>query len=216
MEWRLFEGVPQEEVQRVLALARRRRFARGEVVFHQDDLADSVHLIVSGRFASARRTPLGEDTLLSIHPAGDAFGELALVSESTRAATVTALEAGETMCVHRIDFDRLRVDHPSIDRMLVGLLAYRLRHMNERLAEAFYEPADRRVLRRLLELGASYGEKEVPLTQEQLASLAGTSRATVNAVLVRERKRGTITMRRGAVAVVDRAAIARRAGLPPT
>jgi CRP/FNR family cyclic AMP-dependent transcriptional regulator len=214
MEWRLFEGVAADDVRGVLALARRRRFARGEVVFHQDDPADSLHLVASGRFASARRTPLGEDTLLAIHAPGEAFGELALVSESTRGATVTALEPGETRCVHRIDFDRLRAEQPSVDRMLVTLLAHRVRAMNERLAESFYEPADRRVLRRVLELASAYGDAEIPLTQEQLAALAGTSRATVNAVLARERRRGSVTLRRGVIAVADSGALARHAGLP--
>ena len=216
MRWELLAGVPEDDVRRVLAVARRRGFDRGEIVFHQDDPGDSLHLVVSGRFVSVRRTRLGEDALLALHPAGDAFGELALVSETTRAATVRALEAAETLCVHRIDFEALRARYPSIDRMLVGLLAARLRRMNERLVESFYEPADRRVLRELVGLAAVYGGDgdvvEVPLTQEQLAALAGASRATVNAVLAQERRRGTLTVRRGTVVITDRAELARRAG----
>ena len=50
MEWPLLVDLPPEDVRRMLSIARRRTFARGEVVFHRDDPADSLHLVVRGRF----------------------------------------------------------------------------------------------------------------------------------------------------------------------
>jgi CRP/FNR family transcriptional regulator, cyclic AMP receptor protein len=216
VEWKLLAGVPAEDVRRVLGIARRRTFDRGEVVVHEGDPADSLHLIVKGRFAVRRRTRLGEDALIAVHGPGDAFGELALVDAETRSATVSALEGGETLSVHRIEFEELRGSHPSVDRMLVLLLAHAVRRMNGLLTEAYYEDAGKRLLRRLLDLAAVYGadgdEVVIPLTQEQLASLAGASRATVSAVLSDERKRGSIVLRRGATVLRDREGLARRAG----
>jgi CRP/FNR family transcriptional regulator, cyclic AMP receptor protein len=121
------------------------------------------------------------------------------------------------MCVLRREFDRLRKGHPSVDRILVSLLAHEFRRMDELLTEAYYESAERRVLRRLLDLADVHGsgepETEIPLTREQLSSLAGASRATVNAVLSAERARGTISLRRGATIVHDAVVVAQRAGL---
>ena len=117
----------------------RRRFGRGEVVFHQDDLAESLHLVESGRFAITRRTALGEEALLAIRQAGEAFGELALIAERRRSATVSALEAGETLSVLFDDFEHLRARHPGVDRILVALLAAQLKRMDQLLAEAYYE-----------------------------------------------------------------------------
>jgi CRP-like cAMP-binding protein len=217
MEWELFAGVPGEDVRALLALARRRSFRRGEVVFHQDDPADSLHLVVRGRFGIVRRTRLGEETLLAISGRGDVFGELALVSGEPRSATVTALEAGETLCVHRLDFDRLRAGNASVDRVLVTLLARQLQRMNALLSEAFHENARRRVLRRLLELASvdgGSGVEEIRITQNQLGALAGASRATVASVLAAERKRGTIEVKRGLTVLLDHDALRRRAGLP--
>src|SRR5690348_16537388 len=51
MQWQLFGDLPPEEVRRVLSMARRRTLGRSEVVFHEGDPADSVHLIAKGRFA---------------------------------------------------------------------------------------------------------------------------------------------------------------------
>ena len=216
MQWELFDGVPDEDLHRVLEIARHRTFRPGEVVFHQHDPVDSLHLVVEGRFEIGRRTATGENTLLAICGRGDAFGELALVSGGERSATVTALEQGETLAVHRADFDELRARHSSVDRVLVSLLARRLQRMTELLSEAFYESARRRVLRRLLELGsvAGGGEEEIRITQEQLGALAGASRATVASVLAAERAYGTIEVRRGVTIVRDRIAVTRRAGLP--
>ena len=59
-------------------VARRRTFRRGEVVFHRDDLAESLHLIVKGRFAVRITTPLGETAMLDVIGPGEAFGELAV------------------------------------------------------------------------------------------------------------------------------------------
>ncbi len=181
---------------------------------------DSLHLVVSGRVAIQRTTRFGEEALLFVRGPGDAFGELALVYPGQRSATVYALEPAETMCVLRREFERLRAAHPAVDRTLVSLLAHEPRRMNELVTEAYYESAEKRVLRRLVDLVAVYDSRApqtvIPLTQVQLASLAGASRATVNAVLAAEQGRGTITLRRGATIVLDPGALARRAGLRAT
>lgn len=207
MQWRLLIDVPPDELRHLLSIARRRTFDRGEVVFHQDDPADSLHLISSGRFAARVRTQLGETTLLAIYGPGDAFGELALVSPpAPRSATVAALEPGETHSVFRDDFAQLRKRQPGVDRVLLCLLAAEIRRMNELLLEAHYVHADTRVRRRLRELAALYGHEgpaTIPLTQEEIAEIAGTSRATVNRVLREEQKRGTVELRRGRTMVLD-------------
>jgi CRP-like cAMP-binding protein len=134
-----------------------------------------------------------------------------LAEDARRSATVCALEEAETFAIYRAEFEQLRRRHPEIDRLLFRFLAGEVRMLNERLLEALYLPAERRLLRRLAELAALYGNDEVPLTQEELAGLAGTSRATVNKVLREEQSRGTIELRRGKTVVLDAEALARRA-----
>jgi CRP-like cAMP-binding protein len=215
MEWRLLEGVPDEEVRQLLSVARRRKFRRGEAVFHRDDPADSMHLVVKGRFVVRVMTPLGEPVTIAVRGPGDSFGEMALVSGSRRSATVESLEESETFCVYEGDFNRLRREHPEVDRLVIGFLANEVRLLNERLLEALYLPVERRVLRRVAELAELYaggdGETVVPLTQEELAGLAGATRPTVNQVLRAEQDRGSIELRRGKMVVLDRDAVAKRA-----
>jgi CRP-like cAMP-binding protein len=207
MEWQLFAGVPQEDVRRLLSIARRRTFRRGEIVFHRGDPANALHLIVQGRFAIAITTPLGETAMLGIRGPGEAVGDLALVSGASaeRSATVSALEGGETRSVARDDFARLRREHPSVDSVLIAILAESVRRLSEHVIEAYYLPAEGRVLRRLDELAELYGGV-VPLPQEALAELAGTSRATVNRVLREQQQRGRIRLSRASIAVLEREA----------
>jgi len=208
--------VPDEALHALLTIARRRTFSRGEVVFHRGDPADSLNLIRKGRFSVRIMTPLGDTAMLSVLGPGDAVGELALLGEPVRSATVSALEPAETYSVHRDEFERLRHEHPIVNDVLVGILTDRLRRVADQLVEAYYVPADRRVLRRVCELAELYragdGEVVVPLTQEEIAELAGTSRATVNRVLREAERRGSVELRRGRTAVLDVDELLRRCG----
>jgi CRP/FNR family transcriptional regulator, cyclic AMP receptor protein len=216
VEWRLLAGVPAEDVRLLLQIARRRRFARNEIVFHRDDPGDSLHLIAKGRFAIRVMTPLGDTATIAIRGPGDSFGEMTLVEEGARrSASVAAVEAAETFAIYRAEFDRLRREHPQVDQVVIRFLANEVRLLNERLLEALYVPVERRVLRRLDELVRVYPDRDgriaIPLTQEVLAELAGTSRATVNKVLNDEQQRGTVKVERGKTIIVDTDALAKRA-----
>ncbi|HEY7422235.1 MAG TPA: Crp/Fnr family transcriptional regulator [Gaiellaceae bacterium] len=216
MEWRLLAGVPPEQVRELLSIARRRTFARNEVVFHRDDPGDSLHLISKGRFSIRVMTPLGDVATIAIRGPGESFGEMVLISEdSRRSATVTALEDAETFAVYRAEFEQLRREQPQTNELLFRFLTNEVRVLNERLLEALYLPVDKRVRRRLVELAESYGSGNegsatVPLTQEVIAELTGAARPTVNQVLREEEKRGTIELRRGKTVVLDLQALTRR------
>jgi CRP/FNR family cyclic AMP-dependent transcriptional regulator len=84
MRWRLLDGVPEDIVAKTLALARRRTFARDEVVFHEADPGDCVHLIESGRVAVRVATSHGQRATLAVLGSGEAFGELALLRRAGR------------------------------------------------------------------------------------------------------------------------------------
>ena len=126
MEWPLLADLPSEDVRQLLSIARRRTFERGEVVFHRDDPADSLHLVVRGRFGVRVTTPVGDSVLLDVLGPGGSFGEIALLlPDSRRSATVSALEDGETRSIFRDDFARLQREHPGVKDVLLRLLAER-------------------------------------------------------------------------------------------
>ena len=219
MEFRILEGLPAEDVRRFLALARRRTFERDEIVFHHGDPADAVHLITKGRFARRVFSPVGDSVMLAVRGPGETFGELALVwTGMRRLVTVSALESGETLSIRGKSFTELLGLHPELKDVLVKLLAERLLAADRHLVASRFLDADARVRWALLQLVPLYGGDGpvvVPLTQENLAELAGTARGTVNRVLREEQERGLLELERGRVRVLDRDGLARRVrGLP--
>lgn len=209
MEWALLSVLPQEARAAVVAAARQRRFDRGEVVFHWGDLGDAVHLVRRGRFAVRVNNVAGETATLRVLGPGEAFGELALVHPDShhRSATVSALEPAETLSISGRSFASLRDRYHGVDRLLTHLLAERVEQLSERLLEAHYLNVDTRVFRRLVELAAVYGRGSdcpvIPVTQEDIASMAGTTRPTVNQILRRLADEGTVSLHRGTIVIQD-------------
>jgi CRP/FNR family transcriptional regulator, cyclic AMP receptor protein len=143
---------------------------------------------------------------------GEAFGEQALLSESAlRSATILALEPVQTLKLTRTEFEQLLAAHAGVLRLLVNVLDARLRETSSNLVDALYLPVETRVYRRLYKLGVLYAVRGViPLTQEDLSSMAGTTRQSVNKVLRQAQDHGLVQLDRGRISVTDLEGIAKR------
>jgi CRP/FNR family transcriptional regulator, cyclic AMP receptor protein len=219
MDWPVLASVPAEDRHRLVATLRRRAYRRDEVIFHQGDPADTLHLVAAGHVSVRVTLTGGEFVIVALFGPGDAFGETALVGgPRPRGGTVIALDPCETLSLSRDQFERLRASYPGVNRFLVDLLSARVDRLNRQLLEALYVPAERRVLRRLLDLCQMYGGDGqhivIPVTQETLASLAGTTRPTANQVLGRLAARQLVEVSRGQIAVLNRGELHRRASHP--
>jgi CRP-like cAMP-binding protein len=222
VDFALFGQLDADHRRRMLARMHRSRFAAGEVVFHEGDPADTVHFVVEGRVVARRSSESGDRLAYAVIGPGEAFGELAMLApDRRRTTTIQAFEPTVTMSLSYGDFTRLRMDHPSVEGLLVTLLAERVARLTDGLMEALHVPADQRVARRLVELcglytpGDGLSNAVVPLTQTDLSELSGVTRPTANRVLRRLAAVGALELSRGAITVLDDAAVRRAAGLPP-
>jgi CRP/FNR family cyclic AMP-dependent transcriptional regulator len=211
VRWALFDEVDPVQVRALLASARRRRFGRGETVFHEGDPGDSLHLLDTGFVAVRVTTPAGDVATLRVLRSGQHFGDLAVLSTGRRSATITALEKVETLEISSTVIHRFSEEHRSFERAMARVIAQQLRSQSYQLLEAMYLPVPRRLARRLTELTDLYGEGHIPLTQDDLAGMSGTTRQTVNQLLVEWRDAGIVQLGRGRVTVVDRAQLERAA-----
>lgn len=208
----LLDVLSPEDREQVVARARKRRFARDEIIFHEGDTADTLHIITAGRVAVRMTTLRGDVATLTVLGEGDTFGELGVVVETPeRTASVAALEETRTLTLHKNDVDRLRETNPAIDRLFVETLASHVRRLSEQLQEAMFVQVDKRVLRRLLALSEIYDEGTISLSQAEIASLAGTSRPTANQALKDAEERGLIRIGRRRIEILDRDGLAKRA-----
>lgn len=220
MEWEILAGLPQEQQRELLSHCVRRKYRKGETVFHESDPGNALHLLAKGRVAIRITTPMGDTATLTVMGPGAVFGEQALLNDDVvRTATAVALEPVETMTLQRAEFDELRTKHPSVERFVVSILTGQVRRLSQSLIEALYLPADKRVLRRLVDLcevyrvpGADPAEPvSINLTQDDLASMAGTTRPTANRVLQEAVTNDFVALGRGRIEVTDPTALARRA-----
>jgi CRP/FNR family transcriptional regulator, cyclic AMP receptor protein len=208
-----FESLLREVASGALP-ARRRSFGKGEVVFHEGDLADSLHVINSGRFAVRCEVRSGGPVTLSILGRPDIFGEFGIFSsDHRRTATVLAVTSAQTVMVPEAVVKELFDTRPDFATALIRAAVHKGDESRRRLIELVTTPAKLRVLRALIELSAMQEEGPITITQSDLASLATTTRATANQVLQQEQQRGTILLSRGRVRIVDVDALTRRANV---
>lgn len=179
--------------------ARRRTYRKGEVIFHRDDPGNSLYLVISGRVRVMVASHDGEELTLAILRAGECFGEMALLAEGERTATVVALEATEALTIQHDDFlDALTGSPPALVSLL-QVVTQRLVATNAQLLAASYLDVPSRLARKLLELAETDGvvtpagtRLELPLTQQALASMLGASRESTGRALSDFRQRGLI------------------------
>lgn len=195
----------------LVARLRPRRYKRGQAVFNEGDPGDSLHLVQSGRLDVQVTTTAGHPIILRVIHPGEFFGELALVHpDRLRTGRVCALEATETMALHRYDFEEVRLRHPGVDRFLVLALADRVIRTSELVVEMLLPP-EVRVWHRLAALAGEYEGEPIRMSQDDLARAAGTVRQTVNRVLQRGVREQILTLERGSIQVLNFAALERMA-----
>lgn len=215
----LLRDVSPDDLQQLSRCMRRRTFHRGEVIFHQGDPGDTLHLIRNGRVKIVIPSETGEEVLLAILGAGDCFGELALLDGGPRSATVIAMEPIETLVLGRKDFLDFVRGHMEMAEKLVVNLARIIRRVNEDVADLAFLDLPGRLAKKLLELAEAHGvpdprgqgvEISVNLTQEELAGMIGATRPSVNKVLGWYEDQGAIQRRGRKIAILKPDVLRRR------
>lgn len=204
-----FSGLADDERDSVLARMQPRRYAPGDLVLLEGDVGDSLHVVDAGHLAVRRSSPDGDVVTLTVLGPGDSFGELGLLApHHRRTADVVALDQVRTRVLRRADLDALRQHLPHLDRGLLAVLVQQVERLSQQVLEALYLPVDERVVRTLHRLVRLYrvdggpGPVVIPLRQEDVASMAGTSRSTVNRLCMQLQAQGVLRLGRGRTEVL--------------
>jgi CRP/FNR family cyclic AMP-dependent transcriptional regulator len=213
----LFAHVDEEGLLTLAGQMRRRRFRRGEVIFHQDDIGDSLQVVVSGGVKIVLPSQEGDEAIIaSLHP-GEFFGELALLDGAPRSTTATALDATETLALPRDRFLSLLDDDPRIVRALLHALAEELRRLTGHVEDLHFLDLAGRLSIRLVRLArdanpdaSGRAELDWPFTQSDLAAMIGGTRQSVNKLLSGLVEDGLILIERDTLVITDLAALEAR------
>jgi CRP/FNR family cyclic AMP-dependent transcriptional regulator len=212
----LLAGLPPAEQERLAARMRRQAYRRGEVVVRQGDPGLSLHVLLEGRLKVVVAAQSGDELLLALLGPGDVFGEVALLDGGPRSATVVALEPSRTASLTREDFLDLLSQRAAVRDGVLVALAGMIRRETDELADFVGLGVTGRLAKRLLALAQAHGQQVggtielvLPLTQEELADMVGSTRASINQILGSFEDRGAIS-RRGHRLVILRPELLRR------
>ena len=202
----------------LLELGTHRGFPRGAVLMYEGEPGERVMILEEGRVKVTRIETGGHETMLSIRDPGDLMGEVSLIDERPRLATVTALERVRAQVIASSVF---RAHLERTPRVAVALLEVEMRRFRETtLKRSQFAASDTigRLAARIVELSERYGaeredgiEIDVALTQDDIAAWTGASRAGVAKAFQTLRELGWIETHRRRLVVHQLDALRRRA-----
>ncbi len=183
----LFKGLSPAELDALRRASVAREFSKNAVVIHEGDIADSLYIIERGRVKVYCSDKNGKDFVLDILEDGDYFGELALLDDDKRSASVRAMETASFRVIYKQDFNTVLDAHPNIARTLNRNLTQRIRKLTDDVkALALQDVYGRvaKVLTSLVEKGEDgIGRIQEKLTQQDIADRVGASREMVARIL---------------------------------
>lgn len=186
----LFAGLADEDIRGLMALAKRRTFRNGEVIFHREDPGQVLYVIKEGKVKIRLISPDGQEISLVVFGKGECFGEFAILDGLPRSADAVALEKVECYTLQRSDFHNAIMKNPKIAIQIIEVLTRRLRSTDQMVEDLIFLDVYGRVAKKLLELADTHGSKvddgtriDVRLTQQEIAAMVGASRESVNKVM---------------------------------
>ncbi|MBW2700948.1 MAG: Crp/Fnr family transcriptional regulator [Deltaproteobacteria bacterium] len=197
----IFANIDDQALGRLASLVQVREVGKDSLIFGQDDSGDALFIIASGRVKVVLYGENGKEITLTFFGEGDFFGEMSLLDDMPRSANVITCEASTLVILKRSDFVAHLEESPATAINVLGELSRRLRKADEIIGNLALLDVYGRVARLLMDLAEKDGEKveEGTLirkrpTQQDLASMANTSRETVSRVLGDFQKRGLLEM----------------------
>lgn len=200
----LFQPLWPEERMMLARKMRPKRFGKDEVVFHRDDPASHLYVIATGTVKISIPDEGGREVVVALYRGGELFGDLALFDGEPRSATVTALTETIVYALTGEDLFTVLEKNTRAMRRLLTRLAGMVRRLSGQVGDLVFLDLEGRVAKYLLDLSElSAGKREVELTQEDLASFVGGTRAAVNRTLADLEKLGAIQVGRRHIEVRD-------------
>lgn len=186
-----------------------RGFTPGETVFAAGDPVDSLFIVATGELKWQHHTPQGQNVLLDVLIPGEFFGDLPILGHEVQSETVTAHTACCVLSAGADDVRGILDRYPGVAVRVLEHVARRLREAHEQIRHLAASTAEGRLAAILVRLATKLretpgaDEAKVPLSQQDLAEMAGTTLETVNRTLRRFRDDGWVATGRGYVVVRD-------------
>jgi len=206
----LFSELPEEELRQLASVVREQHYRKNTTLFHIDDPGNALFILKSGVMKITIEDQNGREIILRMVYPTEFFGEMALLDDMPRSATVTTQEPCEALIIYRQHFLELIDKSPRILLNMTAVLSRRLRKMNELIRSLVFFDVYGKVARVLLTLVAEKGRVtaqgtviDLRLTQQELAELAGMSRETMTRTLRDFQQAGVVRIESGIITILE-------------
>lgn len=197
---------------------RAKLYAPGAVICRRGDVGDSVFVVLSGSIKIRNTTQDGREVGLNFLGVGDVAGEIAVLDGGGRTADMIALEETEVFVIQRRDILPMLTNHPQAMLGIVEVLCDKLRNATSIIEDSTHEMLGR-VARGLMRLARQHGRRRkertrinLKLSQAELGSYLGLSRANVSRQLSDLKASGAIEIDGAYIVIIDEGLLTKAAG----
>jgi CRP/FNR family cyclic AMP-dependent transcriptional regulator len=178
--------LPDEILDSLAAKSKSTNFPKQTIIITERDETSSLYIILSGKVRVFSSDEKGKEVTLFIQEAGTYFGELALLSDETRSASVITLEKTVCAIISKADFINWLTLHPDVAIGLLGALSEKIRYLTEKVKQLALSNVYERTIKVLYEMAHKEGDvfviHNIP-TQQELANMVGSSREMINKIM---------------------------------
>ncbi len=197
----LLKGLTVRDLSTFVGLCSDRLYAKGEVIFYQDDPADSLFILNRGCVRISVVNPNGREKIIGLFQTGDIFGEN-LLAQRRRHVQAAAHDECWVSTIAREDLLRLIQDKPALSLNLIEILTRKLGEARDDIGALSFLDTENRVAKTLLKLGQEHGKPivaekrliklKIPVSHEQLARMIGGNRPHISTIMSKFKKRGWV------------------------
>jgi len=202
----LFAVLPESQLALLTTLVSRKSFPRGTTIIAAGDQTESLYVVISGRLKVMISDDEGREVILAMLGPNEFFGEMGLIDDAPRSASVVALEACELLSLSKRDFKRCLAENFEMAMTVMRGLVTRLREADQKIGSLALMDVYGRVAHLLLEMSETVnGQKVVTrkLAKQDIAKMIGASREMVSRVMKDLQSGGYIEVRPGSIFLHD-------------
>ena len=209
----LFSTFSEQQLSAVLAYVQHRRYPRNALIVRAGDETDALYIILSGRVKVLIQDDEGHEVILSMMGSHDFFGEMGLLDDQPRSASVEALEPCEMLRLSKAGFVTCMKDNVDLAMRIIRNLVKRLRDADRKIESLALIDVYGRVARLLLDMAEEVdGKWVVPHAppKQEIARMIGASREMVSRVVKDLQEKGLIRAERRKILLLDRQSMTAR------
>ena len=202
----LFAGLDEVRLSVLTRTIVRRNFGRNTMIIGAGDPTDSLYIVISGRLKVLMSDEQGREVILSMLGPGEFFGEMGLLDDSPRSASVVSVEPCDLLSISKTDFKRSLAENFDLSLMVMRGLVKRLREADQKIGSLALMDVYGRVARLLLEMAEDVGGEKMivkRLTKQDIAKMIGASREMVSRVMKDLQLGGYIEVRGRSIVLRD-------------